>query len=73
MLSPFVALIVLATRAIAFALVQRAMRLRKAFPIRKSVPSVDGVRTLLELTFVRLRSKLTNCFSQSSRDWNSAV
>ena len=34
----FVALIVLATRAIAFALVQRAMRLRKVFRIRKYVP-----------------------------------
>ena len=34
------------------------MCLRKVFRIRKSVPYVDGVRTLLELTFVRLRSKL---------------
>ena len=37
-LRTFVALIALATRAIAFALVQRAMRLRKVFRIRKSVP-----------------------------------
>ena len=35
---PFVALIVLATRAIAFALVQHAMCLRKVFRIRKSMP-----------------------------------
>jgi len=69
----FWALIVLATRAIAFTLLQRAVRLKKAFRIRKSVPSEDGVRTLLELTSVRLRSKLTNCFAKSSRDWISIV
>jgi len=48
---PLVALIVLTTRAIAFALVQHAMCLRKVFQIRKSVPSVDGIRTFLQLTF----------------------